>query len=55
MDKLNILNSQASSPNFGTVISVRGSVVDIGFEKRMPSIHSLLHAMEGKIAIEVLA
>ena len=41
--------------NFGTVASVRGSVVDIRFDKSLPSIHSLLHAKEGKIAIEVLA
>lgn len=41
--------------NFGTVHSVRGSVVDIRFEKDLPAIYSLLHAKEGEIAIEVLA
>src|SRR5690606_3700890 len=41
--------------NVGVVISVRGSVVDIVFEERLPPIHSLLHALQGKIAIEVLA
>jgi len=37
------------------VVSVRGSVVDIRFDKHSPPIYSLLHAKEGEIAIEVLA
>jgi len=41
--------------NTGVVISVRGSVVDIVFEKHSPPINSLLHAREGKISIEVLS
>jgi len=41
--------------NTGMVVSVRGSVVDIVFEKHLPPIHSLLHAREGEIAIEVLS
>ena len=42
--------------NLGTVVSVRGSVVDIYFDERLPSIYSLLRAgIEGKIAIEVLS
>jgi len=41
--------------NTGTVISVRGSVVDILFDEHLPPIHSLLHAQRGKIAIEVLS
>lgn len=40
--------------NLGKVVSVRGSVVDIRFESRLPPIHSLLHAKEQTIAIEVL-
>jgi F-type H+-transporting ATPase subunit beta len=44
-----------SSPNIGVVVAVRGSVVDIRFDEHLPSIYSLLHAMEGSIAIEVLA
>ena len=47
-DKINL-------SNFGEVLSVRGSVVDIRFEVYLPPIYSLLHANEGKIAIEVLA
>ena len=34
---------------------MRGSVVDILFDAHLPPIHSLLHAQDGKIAIEVLA
>ena len=41
--------------NPGAVVSVRGSVVDIRFEANLPPIFSLLHAMDGQIAIEVLA
>jgi len=41
--------------NLGAVLSVRGSVVDIRFDVHLPPIYSLLHAREGKIAIEVLA
>lgn len=41
--------------NLGSVISVRGSIVDIRFEKYLPPIYSLLRAGKGgKIAIEVL-
>jgi F-type H+-transporting ATPase subunit beta len=40
----------------GTVLSVRGSVVDVRFERELPAIYSLLRAgHEGRIAIEVLA
>ena len=43
------------APNPGTVISVRGSVVDIHFDTCLPSITSLLYTgKDGKIAIEVL-
>ncbi|MHB9112939.1 MAG: F0F1 ATP synthase subunit beta [Thermoleophilia bacterium] len=41
--------------NQGTVVAVRGSVVDIQFDTHLPSIYSLLHAKEGEVAIEVLA
>ena len=41
--------------NRGTVRSVRGSVVDVRFERRLPAIYSLLHAgKDARIAIEVL-
>lgn len=41
--------------NPGAVVSVRGSVVDIRFDKHLPPIYTLLHAKEGEIVIEVLA
>ena len=45
-----------SSKNIGAVVSVRGSVVDVQFDERLPPIYSLLHAgPEKQIVIEVLA
>lgn len=42
-------------PNLGTVVSVRGSVVDIRFDRHLPRIYSVLHTGEdGRIVIEVL-
>ncbi len=42
--------------NVGTVVSVRGSVVDVRFERQLPPINSLLRAGEdGRVQIEVLA
>jgi F-type H+-transporting ATPase subunit beta len=47
-------NSRAS--NFGVVVSVRGSVVDMRFDAQLPPIYSLLRAGEkNQIVIEVLA
>ena len=44
-----------SSLNLGEIVSVRGSVVDVRFEKHLPPIYSLLlSGKEGQIAIEVL-
>ena len=40
--------------NHGTVISVRGSVIDAHFPKRLPHIHNLLRTGDnGRIAVEV--
>jgi F-type H+/Na+-transporting ATPase subunit beta len=47
--------SNRTTLNVGTVVAVRGSVVDIKFGTKLPPIYSLLHASEGTIAIEVLA
>ncbi len=47
--------AEAGVLNQGAVVSVRGSVVDIRFEARLPPIYSLLHAKNGEIAMEVLA
>ncbi len=42
--------------NHGKILSVRGSVVDIGFQDHLPAIYTLLHTGENnQIAIEVLA
>jgi len=49
------VNNTISSSHAGAVIAVRGSVVDIQFEAHLPDIYTLLHAKEGKVAIEVLA
>ncbi|MBF0206388.1 MAG: F0F1 ATP synthase subunit beta [Oligoflexia bacterium] len=49
------MNKKTTSSNLGSVVSIRGSVVDIRFDKKLPPIYSLLHAKEGAIAIEVLA
>jgi F-type H+-transporting ATPase subunit beta len=49
------MTNKTSPSNVGAVAAVRGSVVDIRFDAHLPPIYSLLHAHDGKIAIEVLA
>jgi F-type H+-transporting ATPase subunit beta len=49
------MENRTNPANLGAVVAVRGSVVDIRFDAHLPPIYSLLHAKEGKIAIEVLA
>jgi len=47
---------KAETVNIGTVSAVRGSVVDIKFEKNLPAIYSIMRTGEKKeIVIEVLA
>lgn len=49
------MESKDSTQNLGTVISVRGSIVDVFFERHLPSVYTLLRAgKENQIAIEVL-
>ncbi|QDT06962.1 ATP synthase subunit beta [Rubripirellula lacrimiformis] len=51
-------STEASQPrsHFGTVVAVRGSVVDVGFTERLPAIHTMLRTgPNDEIAIEVLA
>ncbi|MEO6750812.1 MAG: F0F1 ATP synthase subunit beta [Opitutus sp.] len=49
-------HTSSSTANSGTVVSVRGSVVEVRFDRRLPPIHTVLHAGEdGCIVIEVLA
>jgi F-type H+/Na+-transporting ATPase subunit beta len=48
------MGDKTNPSNLGAVVAIRGSVVDIRFDAHLPPIYSLLQAMEGKIAIEVL-
>ena len=51
-----IMQNKTSSTNFGVVVAVRGSVVDVRFDDHLPPIYSVLHAgEEDRIVIEVLA
>jgi F-type H+/Na+-transporting ATPase subunit beta len=50
------MTTAIAPPHVGTVVAVRGSVVDIRFDGRLPPIYSLLRAGDGAaIVIEVLA
>src|SRR5580658_8075452 len=50
------MEDKASLSNLGVVVSVRGSVVDIRFDRQLPPIYSLLLAgVDKQIVIEVLA
>ncbi|MEO7730354.1 MAG: F0F1 ATP synthase subunit beta [Kofleriaceae bacterium] len=49
------MDNKRSSSNLGVVASIRGSVVDMRFERDLPPIYSLLRTGDGgRIAIEVL-
>lgn len=50
-----MVNLFMANASIGSVVSVRGSVIDIRFDGHLPPIYSLLHAKDGEIAIEVLA
>jgi F-type H+-transporting ATPase subunit beta len=50
------MTDQSASTSFGTIVSVRGSVVDVRFESHLPPINSLLRVgKDGRIVIEVWA
>jgi len=50
------LQNKPDSPNLGSVVSVRGGVVDVRFDRCLPPIFSVLHAgTEGGIIVEVMA
>ncbi len=50
------METQTISANHGVVAAVRGSVVDVRFDRHLPAIYSVLHAgAEDAIIIEVLA
>lgn len=41
--------------NFGRILSIRGSIVDVLFEERLPTIHNLLRTgSRGQVLVEVL-
>jgi len=47
---------EADAPNPGIVVSVRGSVVDMRFDRRLPPIHSVLRTgAQQQIVIKVQA
>jgi len=49
------LKYKSNTLNYGKVIYIRGSVVDVWFENNLPSIYMLLHTgKDNQIAIEVL-
>lgn len=51
-----LLPNSVKQEDIGKIISVRGSVIDIGYEKKLPSVYTLLHAgHHHSIAIEVLS
>jgi len=48
--------TKTDSPNLGSIVSVRGGVVDVRFDRELPPIFSVLHAgAKGKIIVEVMA
>src|SRR5271165_2260786 len=50
------MSKEATSSNRGAVVSVRGSVVDVRFERSLPPIYSLLRAgADGRIVVEVMS
>jgi F-type H+/Na+-transporting ATPase subunit beta len=50
------MNGTSTATNQGTVLSIRGSVIDVCFDNALPSINNLLRAGEnGKVLIEVWA
>ena len=50
------LQNKADSPTLGSIVSVRGGVVDVRFDRELPPIFSVLHAgAKGKIIVEVMA
>ena len=49
-------DAEHEAPNTGVVVAVRGSVVDIRFESRLPAVYSVLRVgRDAEIVIEVLA
>src|SRR6202142_1667765 len=50
------MEDKSTPPNVGTIVAVRGSVVDVRFDGHLPAICSVLRAGDGeRVVIEVLA
>jgi F-type H+/Na+-transporting ATPase subunit beta len=50
------MNAKITTLNQGTVVSVRGSVVDVRFDEHLPAVYSVLKTgQDNKIVIEVLS
>ena len=50
------MNDKTDTVNLGTIVSVRGSVVDMRFDEHLPAIYSVLRTgLEQRVLIEVLA
>jgi F-type H+/Na+-transporting ATPase subunit beta len=48
------MNDNNRPPNMGTIVSVRGSVVDVHFSDRLPPLHTRLEADDGRVVLEVV-
>ena len=53
--KSSVMNNNNNCPCDGSILSVRGSVVDAHFSRDLPHIHEILYANDKKIVLEVLA
>ena len=55
MNAVGSVEGGSDGPHPGVVVAVRGSVVDVRFESRLPAVYSVLRAgPDGKVVIEVL-
>lgn len=51
-----VIKGNCNSLNYGKIVSVRGSVVDILFKENLPAIYTILYTgKNNEIAIEVLS
>jgi len=50
------MTNSTTVPNCGAIVSVRGSVIDVRFDRHLPPVYSLLHAgPESRVVMEVLS
>lgn len=48
------MGDKTDAMNIGSIGSVCGGVVDVGFDEHFPPIYSLLHTKKGEITIEIM-